>query len=208
MNILCQTQTLMIPGHAGQIELMISCPTNPVANMPFGVICHPHPVYGGTMHNKVVYIIANTFNSLGAGVIRFNFRGVGKSEGHFDQGRGETEDLKAVVAWLRTQYAPKKLWLAGFSFGGYIAVRGHEAVQADRLLLVAPAVERFAPLQLTDIPCLIIQGGQDDVVTPIAVEKWAQQQTYSPTFKYLDEAEHFFHGKLNELRDLIKENWK
>jgi len=209
MNLLCQSQTLIIPGHVGHIEVMVSCPANPTSNMPFGVICHPHPVYGGTMHNKVVYIIANTFNALGAGAIRFNFRGVGQSEGRFDHGVGETEDLKAVVAWLRTQYAPRELWLAGFSFGGYVAVRGHELVQADRLLLVAPAVARFdfSQLQLADIPSLIIQGRQDQIVSPVAVEKWAQQQINPITFKWLEEAEHFFHGQLNELRELIKENW-
>lgn len=207
---LCQAQTLTIPGNVGQIELLITCPTQVAANMPFGVICHPHPLYGGTMHNKVVYMVANTFNALGLGAIRFNFRGVGQTEGSFDHGNGETEDLQTVVKWLDTEYAPSELWLAGFSFGSYVALRGHQAVQAKRLLLVAPAVERFdfANLQLPDLPTLIIQGQQDQIVSPEAVAHWVQQQTHVPDFIWLEAADHFFHGQLTVLRDTIKTHWR
>ena len=174
----CTPQEGLIPGPAGSLEILLTCPkstdslslstihyplsTHP-AN-PYAVVCHPHPLHGGALTNKVVYMIANTFNALGVGTVRFNFRGVGRSTGHYDHGNGETEDLAAVVKWLRTECAPTELWLAGFSFGSYIALRAHQELGANRLLLVAPAVDKldFSGLQISSIPTLIIQGERDD----------------------------------------------
>jgi alpha/beta superfamily hydrolase len=178
--------------------------------MTYAVICHPHPLHGGTMHNKVVYTIAKTFNELGVGTVRFNFRGVGKSSGQFDQGIGETEDLLAISQWLQTEYAPRELWLAGFSFGGYVALRGLRQLVAHRLLLVAPAVERFAfsEIQVSNIPTLVIQGRQDDVVSPQTVANWVANQEYPPQLQWLEEADHFFHGQLQELSATISQAWQ
>lgn len=207
----CTPQECLIPGPAGNLEILMSCPKQVhTVPMPYAVICHPHPLHGGTMTNKVVYMIASTFNVLGVGTVRFNFRGVGKSTGVFDNGLGETEDLRAVVDWLTINYAPSELWLAGFSFGSYVALRGLRDLGASRLLLVAPAVDRFdcANLQLTNIPTLIIQGAKDEVVSPQAVSEWVASQQYQPQFRWLPDADHFFHGQLNELREMILTVWK
>ncbi len=206
----CVRQEKLISGPAGDLEILMSCPKQTsTLPIPYAIVCHPHPLYGGTMHNKVVYIIANTFNALGVGTVRFNFRGVGKSAGKFDHGDGETEDLRAVVDWLKTEYALHELWLAGFSFGSYVALRGHRDLGASRLLLVAPSVERFkeAGLQLSDIPTLVIQGDKDEVVSPQAVSEWVSAQVHQPQFLMMAEASHFFHAKLNDLRDAITAAW-
>jgi alpha/beta superfamily hydrolase len=205
-------QHTTISGAVGELEIMLSFPRD-MRSPPkrYAVVCHPHPLHGGAMTNKVVYMITSTFNSLGLGVIRFNFRGVGKSAGQFDHGIGETEDLKAVVQWLNTHYAPEELWLAGFSFGSFVAMRAHKELAAKRLLLVAPAVERFdfANLNVSpDIPTLIIQGDKDDVVSPQAVITWVKSQSTPPEFQYLPDADHFFHGQLNALRDAICTVWR
>lgn len=207
----CTPQECLIPGPAGTLEVLMSCPRHEVPGpMPYAVICHPHSLYGGTMSNKVVYMIASTFNALGAGVVRFNFRGVGNSTGTFDHGHGETEDLRAVVNWLTQHYLPRELWLAGFSFGSFVALRGHHELGASRLLLVAPAVDRFdfSGLHLSPIPTLIIQGALDEVVSPQAVSTWVATQRQSPLqFTWLPQADHFFHGQLNELREIIMNTW-
>lgn len=205
-----QEEKLLIPGPTGDLEILMTCPKHTdTLGMPYAVICHPHPLHGGTMNNKVVYIIANTFKALGLGTVRFNFRGVGKSAGQFDDGDGETEDLHAVVDWLKNEYAPRELWLAGFSFGSQIVLRGHRELGANRLLLVAPPVERFkvVGLQLSDIPTLVIQGGKDEVVSPEAVSAWLATQEEQPQFVMMAEADHFFHGKLIDLRDAITAAW-
>lgn len=207
----CTPQECLIPGPAGNLEMLMSCPKQSHAvPMPYAVICHPHPLHGGAMTNKVVYMIASTFNLLGVGTVRFNFRGVGKSTGVFDNGLGETDDLRAVVDWLTIDYAPSELWLAGFSFGGYVALRGLRDLGASRLLLVAPAIDRFdfANLPLNNIPTLVIQGAKDEVVSPQAVAEWVASQPYQPQFHWLPDADHFFHGQLNELREMIMTVWK
>jgi hypothetical protein len=160
------------------------------------------------MTNKVVYMIASTFNQqLNAGAIRFNFRGVGRSTGTFDQGQGETEDLKAIAHWVNTYYTPAELWLAGFSFGGYVALRAHREIGVQRLLLVAPPVGRFPIDVLSEIPTVIIQGEQDKVVSPQAVAHWLAKQAHQPHCYWLAETGHFFHGKLIELRQTIVKAW-
>jgi len=203
------SQELLIPGAVGNLEIIITRPKTDTLPTCYAVICHPHPLYGGTMNNKVVYMITSTFNQLGIATLRFNFRGVGKSAGKFDQGDGETEDLRTIVDWLQKEYAPDKLWLAGFSFGSYVALRGHRDVKAKRLLLVAPPVERFkeAQLQLSDIPTLVIQGSKDEVVSSQAVSEWVTAQIHQPQFIMMPDASHFFHGKLHELREAILTVW-
>jgi alpha/beta superfamily hydrolase len=197
----------IIPGVVGDLEILVNCPTNKKP-IPFAAICHPHPLHGGTMNNKVVYMIANTFNALGVGTVCFNFRGVGKSVGKFDDGFGETEDLRAIVDWLKKEYSPSELWLAGFSFGGYIALGGHREMGANRLLLVAPAVARLEiGLQLNEIPTLVIMGDKDEIIAPDAVSEWAATQTHQPQLHWMAEAGHFFHGRLNELREVIVAAW-
>jgi alpha/beta superfamily hydrolase len=207
----CVHQEKLIAGPAGDLEILMTCPKQTgTLPIPYAVICHPHPLHGGTMNNKVVYIIAQTFNALGVGTVRFNFRGVGKSAGKFDHGNGETADLRAVVDWLKTEYAPRELWLAGFSFGSYIALRGHRDFGISRLLLVAPSLERVKAggLQLSNIPTLVIQGGKDDVVSPADVSEWVAAQQHQPQFYWMADADHFFHGRLHELREAIRAAWE
>lgn len=193
---------MIINGPVGDLEVLVDIPNDCTS---IAVVCHPHPLYGGTMDNKVVYMIAKTFNSLGIGTVRFNFRGVGKSSGKFDKGVGEAEDLAAIVNWLTEKYAPTELYLAGFSFGSYVVLRTFADIKVSRLLLVAPAIDRFemAGLALTNIPTLVIQGDQDEIVSPKAVTEWLATQTYQPEVVMLPDTGHFFHGKLHQLRDSI-----
>lgn len=171
----------------------------------FGVICHPHPLFGGTLDNKVVYSLARAFHDLGVPTIRFNFRGVGKSAGSFADGVGETEDALAVVAAGREKWPDAALWLGGFSFGGAVAVR--VAAQADPALLVtvAPAIRRVSleGVRMPTCPWLIVQGDHDDLVDHKDVIEWSSRLPQPPEIALLPGVEHFFHGKLNELRDAV-----
>lgn len=195
--------TTLITGPSGQLELSLSYPEPNQATTTYAVICHPHPLYGGTMDNKVVYTLAKTLTASGIGAVRFNFRGVGQSTGQYAEGEGEVQDLQAVVAWLRENHPPTQLWIVGYSFGGYIALRCHKALHATRLLLVAPAVERFTDLPKLEIPTLIIQGLQDEVLSAEAVITWANQQPPYSQLVTVAQADHFFHRQLNSLRDIV-----
>jgi alpha/beta superfamily hydrolase len=200
-----QVEKLIIPGPVGQLEAELSVPEAYKAGGPVAVVCHPHPLYGGSLRNKVVHILADTFTDMGLPTLRFNFRGVGKSEGQFDQGQGEQDDLGSVVAWLHERYTAAPLRLAGFSFGAYVAYRAHRTVAAERLLLVAPPVSLFVfgnPEPVT-IPWVVIQGSEDEIVPAKEVENWVAAQPNPPEFHLMQHASHFFHGRLNDLRNLV-----
>lgn len=169
------------------------------------VVCHPHPLQGGTMLNKVAYMLARAFNDLGAVSLRFNFRGVGKSAGSFDQGAGEIDDALAAIDWLMARHGGLPLWLGGFSFGSYIALRAQSQRPVQRLVTVAPAVERFETGSIVTprYPWLLLQGDADEVVSAEAVFKWARALVPPPRIAVLSGAGHFFHGRLNELRDAV-----
>ncbi len=171
----------------------------------FGVVCHPHPLYGGTLDNKVVYTLARAFVELGVPGIRFNFRGVGASAGSYDEGSGETEDALAVIAYGRERWPGASLWLGGFSFGGAVAVRAAAPAAPETLVTVAPGITRgaMAGVESPACPWLIVQGDADDVIEPAAVLDWAQRQSPAPTVQLLPGAGHFFHGRLHELRATI-----
>ena len=130
--------TQLIPGPAGNLELVLETPDGWDASQPVTICCHPHPLHGGSLQNKVVHILAKSFLHLGAQVVRFNFRGVGQSEGEFADGLGEQDDLLAVVQWCRQNWPDATLWLAGFSFGAFVAIMAHEKIAPQRLVLVAP----------------------------------------------------------------------
>lgn len=202
---------MLIPGPAGEIEVRLESQDEAalVAEdrfAPLAVICHPHPVYGGTMTNKVVHILAAGFRELGAQSLRFNFRGVGRSAGAFDNGIGEMDDLLAVVKWAQACFPDAPLWLAGFSFGAWIALKATVQLQPDRLVLVAPPVDMydFSPIPEVELPWMVIQGLEDEVVSPKAVARWVVQRQPEPQFRTLDSAGHFFHGQLNALKDTLK----
>lgn len=191
------------PGPAGLIEGLLDDPdTAPGA---VAVVCHPHPQQGGAMQNKVAYMLARAFNDMGAVTLRFNFRGVGRSQGAFDKGIGETEDALAAIDWLMRQYPGLPLWLGGFSFGSFVALRAQSRREVMRLVTVAPAVERFASddIVLPGYPWLLIQGTADEVVSPQAVLGWARALPKPPRIVEMAGAGHFFHGRLNELREAV-----
>lgn len=169
------------------------------------IICHPHSLFGGTMNNKVVTTLARTFGDLGLRSVRFNFRGVGRSAGSFDNGIGETDDLLAVVNWVKETYPNDKIWLAGFSFGSYVAARAAAHVVPEQLVSVAPPVVNFDFAHLPQITCpwLIVQGENDEVVSPQAVYDWYDTLNPKPVLIRMPGCSHFFHGQLMELRRQI-----
>ncbi len=205
---------ILIPGPSGEIEVRIESPDEADSAeegrpTPLAVICHPHPVYGGTMTNKVVHILAAGFRELGAQSLRFNFRGVGRSAGAFDNGIGETDDLLAVIQWAQARFPDAPLWLAGFSFGAWIALKATAQLQPERLVLVAPPVDMydFSPIPEVNLPWMVIQGSEDEVVSAKVVARWVAQRQPVPRFRILDSAGHFFHGRLNALKDTLKSDF-
>jgi alpha/beta superfamily hydrolase len=201
-----RTERLVIRGPAGDLEAVVQTPLAeaPTSAGPaaFGVVCHPHPLYGGTLDNKVVYTLARAFEECGAPVVRFNFRGVGSSSGRFDEGRGESEDTLAAIAYGRARWPGAALWLGGFSFGAAVAVRAAEYAAPARMVLVAPGVTRV-PMQgvpAPQCPWMLIQGDADEVIEPQDVLEWAAHQSPAPQLSTFSGAGHFFHGRLHELR--------
>lgn len=207
-------ERIAIPGPAGALQALIETPPakagEPHGVVAFGVVCHPHPLYGGTLDNKVVYTLARAFQQRGAPAIRFNFRGVGESGGSYDQGRGEAEDALAVIEWGRRRWPDAALWLAGFSFGGAVAVHIAAQAKAARLVAVAPGIDKMGARGAAPplCPWLIVQGDADDVVLPETVLGWARALEAAPgvrppQLQVLRGAGHFFHGRINELRDVV-----
>jgi uncharacterized protein len=203
-------ERVRIAGPAGEIEALVEIPAGDriadgAAPDRFGVICHPHPLYGGTLDNKVVYTLARAFVELGVPAIRFNFRGVGASSGRYDEGRGETADLLAVIAYGRARWPGASLWLGGFSFGGAVALRAAGEARPQILVAVAPGITRVAMegVGSPSCPWLIVQGDADDVIEPAAVLEWARRQSPPPAVRLLSGAGHFFHGRLHELRQVV-----
>jgi alpha/beta superfamily hydrolase len=189
---------VMIEGPAGAIETDINDPGG--ARRGFALIAHPNPLEGGTKDNKVVTTLARTFFALGYVAVRPNFRGVGASAGEHDQGRGETDDLLAVAAYLRRQYGGLPFVLAGFSFGSFVQTRVAQRLQPERMVLVGPAVNRF-PAETVPAGTLVIHGEHDDVVPLAAVLDWARPQPLP--IVVVPGGEHFFHGRLNLLSDIV-----
>jgi len=198
--------TQLINGPAGKLEVIVSEPQGEERNA-FGVICHPHPLYGGTMHNKVVTTLAKTFQGMGVATVRFNFRGVMESEGLFDNGNGELQDLLAVIEWIQQERPKKACWLGGFSFGSYIAAKAATEIAVSKLVTIAPPVQHFPMQDLPPITCpwVLVQGERDDVVPADAVLKWAEARRPQPIIIRFPEAGHYFHGQLGELRMKIEE---
>lgn len=210
-------ERIAVEGPAGPLQTLIETPVTdagePAFVAAFAVVCHPHPLFAGTMDNKVVYTVARAFEQLGVPAVRFNFRGVGASAGTYDEGRGEADDALAVIDWGRRRWPGAALWLAGFSFGGGVAIRIAGVARPERVVLVAPGITR---LERTDFdlahaappgcPWLIVQGDADEVVPPAAVISWAQGLAAlpgvpAPRLIVLPGTGHFFHGRINELRE-------
>jgi uncharacterized protein len=195
--------TKSLTGPVGALEVATALPA--VTPTRLAIICHPHPLFGGTMHNKVVTTVERSLRELGAATVRFNFRGVGSSHGSFDDGMGESDDLAAIVAFARSCYPALPLDLAGFSFGSFVAARMANAAEAARLITIAPAVTKwdFSQLSPPSMPWLIVQGEADEVVDPQAVYRFAANVQPAPRLIRMAECSHFFHGKLLELREVL-----
>lgn len=191
----------LIAGAAGDIELIVDLPA--AAPRAVAVCCHPHPLFGGTLTNKVIHTVARSFTAQGAAAVRFNFRGVGASQGAHDDGIGETDDLVTVADWARSRWPDLPLWLGGFSFGSYVALRGAARLAPALLVTVAPPVGRwdFSSIAAPTCPWLVVQGSEDELVPAAGVVAWAQALQPAVRIAMLDGATHFFHGRLHELQD-------
>jgi uncharacterized protein len=198
------TQRLMLQGAAGQIEALRDLPE--AASKGIAIICHPHPLFGGTMDNKVVQTLARAFVQTGWTALRFNFRGIGQSGGVYDEGRGEADDLRALIKQLAP--ANSALAMAGFSFGSFVAsqvlqeaARSHDL---QKIVMVGTAASRFAvasiPTELHE-RLLVVHGEQDDTVPLSSVMDWARPQVIPVTV--VPGGGHFFHGQLPLLRGLV-----
>jgi len=197
--------SLVIDGPAGSLEALLEDPG--ADGRHFAVVCHPHPLHGGTMHNKVVHTLARALQEQGMPTLRFNYRGVGASAGAYDDGRGETEDALAVIAWGRRRWPGAQLVLAGFSFGAAVALRAALAAGAAQLITVAPAITHpgAAPLRPA-CPWLLVAGDADDLVDFGQLRAWAAAFQPPPTLRVLAGGDHFFHGRLQELRAAVSEH--
>lgn len=203
-------QDLIIRGPAGDLEALLTRPDGWEEQDPIAICCHPHPLHGGTMHNKVVYILAKSYHELGTASLRFNFRGVGRSEGEFDNGLGEQADVLAVAAWLQQHYPHAPLWLSGFSFGAVVSLLTHSRIKPLRLLLAAPALELYPQAQQLQVQTedwILVQGGQDELVSPRAISDWLRQQQNKPRLIWLEQSGHMFHGFLNQIQEQVLRIW-
>ena len=193
------TRREFVAGPAGRIECAVDAPEGPARGV--ALIAHPHPLFGGTLDNKVVQTLARAFVDLGYETWRPNFRGVGQTEGVHDEGRGELEDLHSIVKFLK----PEHLILAGFSFGAAVVGQLAQRVKPERMVLVGLGVTR---LPVPEVPpdTLLIHGENDDTVPLAAVLDWARPQELPVVL--VPGADHFFHRKLQVLRAIVQSNWR
>ena len=202
-----ERETHSLEGPAGTLQAVLEYPRekDPAA---VAVVCHPHPLYGGTLDNKVAFTLARAAVEAGAAALRFNFRGVGKSAGEFDHGRGEAADLEAVEKWLRGRWPELPVWRLGFSFGAAMALKRTAEVPCSILVTVAPPASHFADYGFSaDAPraahWMLVQGDADEVVDPGAVLSWARGLDSPPEIEVVEGAGHFFHGRLTTLRERV-----
>lgn len=196
-------QRLHLPGPAGALEARFTPATAGAGRV--AVVCHPHPLHGGSMDNKVVTTLYRDWRDHGLAVLRFNFRGVGGSEGQHAHGEGEVRDLRAVLDWLVAEQGATHLLLGGFSFGAWVAAAGAgdlpPGLVLERLVLVAPPVHYPGFAGLEPAPgALVVQADDDEVVEAAAVAAWAASRQAPPELIRLDKTGHFFHGRLGELK--------
>ncbi|MBD9503020.1 alpha/beta hydrolase [Pseudomonas sp. PDM23] len=197
---------LFLDGPDGQLEaLHLATPDA----RGVALICHPHPLFAGTMQNKVVATLQRAARDAGYATLRFNFRGVGQSAGSYAEGRGEIDDALAVAHWLAEQHPGLPLTLMGFSFGSCVAGNAAERLEEEgadlaQLFMLAPPVERFDVDLPERCPLTVIQPEADEVVTPERVYAWSAELSKPHELIRIPECSHFFHGKLIELKDLIQ----
>jgi len=196
-------EKIFLQGKSGQLEALYQAGE---ADKPAIVVCHPHPLYGGTMRNKVVYWIARAFEDAGCSVLRFNFRGVEKSAGVWDEGEGEADDVLVALDYLKEHNPSSSLWLAGFSFGTYAGLR---AIQKDkrveRMFAIAPAVNIWSFDFMLDEtrPLTVISGTADEIVPFDEVQTWIQRMPAHVRFHAIEGAGHFFPEHMQAMTDIL-----
>ncbi len=195
-------------GHAGKMECLLDLPEG--APRGIALVAHPHPLYGGTMENKVAQTLARTFVTLGYATARFNFRGVGESEGVHDNGQGEVDDMAIMMAHMQEQYPALPVALAGFSFGTFVQAQFQQRLvaegrPAERLVLVGTAAGKW-PMPPVPQDTILIHGELDDTITLAEVFDWARPLDIPVTV--IPGADHFFHRKLGHIKNLVVEMWR
>ena len=200
-------RSFFIPGPAGSLEALLwTASAEPPESV--ALVCHPHPLFGGTMHNKVVYQTAKTLHEAGMPVLRFNFRGAGLSQGVHDEGREEIGDVRAAIDYLAQEYPGAPIVLAGFSFGSYVGLRaGCGDARVTRLIGLGIPVNRWdmAYLRQCAKPKLFISGGNDEFGAREKIEALFESVPEPKKLKIVEGADHFFTGKLNEVGETIGE---
>lgn len=194
----------LIPGAAGLIQCKTRAGTTEkcAEHAPIAIICHPHPLYSGTMDNKVVTTLARVFRDRGLNYLRFNFRGVGKSEGKHDDMRGESDDLDLLLNLIARDRPRQKFILAGFSFGsGVASIVASRRKDIVHLIFVAPPIGKYESAYRTQYPCplSVYQGNVDDVADPELVKDWSDRIESTSKLYWFEDVGHFFHGNLSEL---------
>ena len=212
MPMNAHTESLGLVGGAGAIEAARDEPAEGVERRGTVVIAHPHPLFGGTMDNKVAQTLARTFLALGYVAVRMNFRGVGKSEGVHDHGQGETDDMALLLQHMRGQYPDLPLALGGFSFGTFVQaslqqrlLQDTPAQAAERLALVGTAAGKW-PMPTVPANTILIHGEQDDTITLQMVFDWARPLEIPVIV--IPGADHFFHRRLNPIKNLVTQMWR
>jgi alpha/beta superfamily hydrolase len=209
-----RAEEIFLAGAGGRIQCLVAAPATAAEPPGYAVICHPHPLHGGAMTNKVVYTLAAAALECGLIAARFNFRGVGKSEGQHDQGRGETDDTVAVVEWLRARRPDARPMLAGFSFGAYVSLQAAARVQPALQISISPPFGYFGgqPPPRPACPWLVVHGRDDDVVPLAGTQAVLARYEPPPELVLLDGVGHFFHGRLGELHaavsGFIQREWR
>jgi alpha/beta superfamily hydrolase len=198
------SQKITIAGPVGALEALLEEPTEG-ARAGIAVVCHPHPLHGGTMQNKVAHTLARTLCGLGLAALRFNFRGVGASAGSYGGGIGELQDTLAVLDRAAQLQPEATLWIAGFSFGGCVAMRASLERPVQRVIAVAPAIERCDVRGSPSCPWLVVQGLEDELVDSRAVRAWVAARSDAVRLIELPGVDHYFHGRLKELQGAVTE---
>ena len=206
MNI--HSHKFYLDGDAGKMQCLLDLPEHEPRGI--ALVAHPHPLYGGTMENKVAQTLARTFVTLGYAVARFNFRGVGESEGVYDDGRGEVDDMAIMYEHMRARYPDLPITLTGFSFGTFVQAQFAQRLAADgrpaeRLVLVGTAAGKW-PMPPVPQDTILIHGEQDDTITMQQVFDWARPLDIPVTI--IPGADHFFHRKLGHIKNLVIQLWR
>lgn len=197
-------ESLMIPGPAGGLEALLEEPDE--LPREIALVCHPHPRHGGTMHNKVVYRIARGLRTAGHAVLRFNYRGVNRSEGHYDEGAGELEDARAALAFLRARYPALPYTMAGFSFGSRITLKlGCELGTAERLIAVGFAAKypEYTALGHCPLPRIFIQSTHDEFGPVPALQGYFDTLSQPKELIWVEAQDHFFLAGLDKFEDAV-----